>query len=81
MVCDAQSLLDSNPCLSALNPWQLKVVIAMQICGIKNFLDSGEPITCDIQELLDDAECFNGLTEFQLDVIISQLLCDVSGLL
>lgn len=81
MVCDVQALLSENPCLSVLNPWQLKLIQAQQICGIKNFLTDGTPVTCDIAELLEDAACFNGLTEFQLDVIIAQLLCDVSGLL
>lgn len=81
MVCDVQALISSDPCLSALSPWLIKVVKVQMLCGIKNFLESAEPITCDIQELLADAACFNGLNDFQLDVIEAQLLCDIAGLL
>jgi hypothetical protein len=81
MVCDVGELISENPCLSALNPFMLKILIVGQLCGIKNFLESAEPISCDIQTILDDSACFYGLTEFELDVITSALLCDISGLL
>lgn len=81
MVCDVQEILDSNPCLAALNPFMLKVVIVGQLCNLKNFLESGDPIDCDIQTILDNSACFYGLTEFELDVLTSALLCDISGLL
>jgi hypothetical protein len=81
MVCDVQELIDTNPCLMTLNPWQIEIVKTQMLCGIKNFLDSGAPITCDIQELLSDAACFNALNGRQLSAIQAQLLCDIAGLL
>lgn len=80
MVCDAQALISANPCLSALNPWMLHVLKVQMLCGLKNFLTDGTPITCDISELMADAQCFYGLSEFQLNVIEVALLCDISNL-
>lgn len=80
MVCDPQELISSNPCLSALNPFMLKVIEVQMLCGLKNFLTDGTPVTCEIDELIADASCFYGLTEFQLDVIRVQLLCEIVNL-
>lgn len=80
-VCDVQSLISANPCLSALSPRQLELVKTQMLCGIKNFLTDATPVTCDIQTLLDDANCFNALNSQMLSVVQAQLLCDISGLL
>lgn len=80
-VCNPQTLLDTNPCLSALDPYTLEVLETQMICGLFNNLDSGEPLTCDIQALLDDADCLYGLSSFQLRVIRTQILCEIGNIL
>lgn len=78
-VCSLADTID--PCIMALSPWQLELVKTQMLCGIKNFLESSEPVTCDIQDLLDEAQCFNGVQPAVLSAIQAQLLCDISNLL
>lgn len=80
-VCDPQALLSTNPCLSALDPFTLEVVITAQLCALYNNLDTGDPMTCDIEELLADSACFYGLSFQQLKVVQAQLLCNILSLL
>lgn len=79
--CNVQTLLDTNPCLSALDPYTLEVVETQLLCALYNNLDSGAEISCDIQTLLDDGKCFFGLSSFQLRVVRAQLLCEIAALL
>lgn len=78
--CNPQTLLDSDPCLSALNPMDLEIVETQLICALYNNLDSGAEISCDIQTLLDDGKCLPR-DSFQLRVIRAQLLCEIAALL
>lgn len=80
-VCDPQALLSANPCLSALDPYTLEVVITAQLCSLFNNLDAGDPLTCDIQTLLSDSTCFYGLSVNQLKILQAQLLCNITELL
>lgn len=80
-VCNPQELLDANPCLSALNDYDLEIIITQQLCGLYNNLSGGDPLTCDIQELLDDAQCLYGLPVQRLKVLQAQLLCEIYALL
>lgn len=79
-VCDVQTLLDVDPCLSALSARMLKLVKISILCGIKTKLEGGAEPTCDIQTLLDSANCYDQLSDFSLDVLEAQLLCDIAGL-
>lgn len=79
--CNIQELLDVDPCISALDPYTLEVLITQQLCGMYNNLDSGAAVTCDIQELLTDANCLYGLPIERLKAIQAQLLCNILSLL
>lgn len=78
--CNIHDLLSENPCLSALNPFQLEQVKTQMLCSLKNTLESGDPVTCDIQTLIDESACFGALNMESLSVVQAQLLCDILSL-
>jgi len=79
--CDIQTLLSKNPCLGGAPDWIVELVEFQILCGIKNFLTLGTPVTCNIQSLLNDAACANAIDSGLLKVAKIQLLCDISVLI
>lgn len=79
-VCSVQTLLDTDPCLSALSPHMLEVVITSMLCSLKDKLENGTEVSCDIQTLLDDGKCFYQLSDYQLSILQAQLLCEILNL-
>lgn len=81
MACEVQTILDVDPCLSALDDYKLEVLKTAQLCALYNNLADGTPLTCDIQALLDESSCFYGLSEHTLKVLQASLLCSIFELL
>lgn len=77
-VCDYQELISADPCLLALTPFQLEVVITQQLCNLLDKIENAGAVTCDIATLLDQGKCFATLPYHVLKAIQAQLLCEIS---
>lgn len=72
MTCDFQELIDIDPCLSALSPFDVQVVKTRLLC----LMDGGD---CVVNELLEDGKCIAGLNPFFVQVLKTQLLCNMAS--
>lgn len=68
-----------DPCFSALDPWELQLLITSLLCTIIEILDGGASLEdCDIQTLLDEATCYNTLPPFLLQALQAAMLCYIA---